>query len=71
MGDRYAPEETRSCSATTNGTFAPRAKPDPWLPTGRTATCSRGGGIRIREEWERYGQGAATGVSYLEEVEAG
>jgi hypothetical protein len=30
-----------------------------------------GGGIRIREEWERYGRGAATGVSYLEEVEAG
>jgi hypothetical protein len=30
-----------------------------------------GGGIRIREEWERYGQGAGTGVSYLEEVEAG
>jgi hypothetical protein len=30
-----------------------------------------GGGIRIREEWERYGQGAATGVSYLDEVEAG
>ncbi|MDQ2810342.1 MAG: hypothetical protein M3Z75_00275 [Actinomycetota bacterium] len=27
-----------------------------------------GGGIRIREEWERYGQNAATGVSYLEEV---
>jgi hypothetical protein len=30
-----------------------------------------GGGIRIREEWERYGANAATGVSYLEEVEAG
>jgi len=29
-----------------------------------------GGGIRIREEWERYGRGAATGVSYLEEVDA-
>jgi len=27
-----------------------------------------GGGIRIREEWERYGPNAATGVSYLEEV---
>ena len=29
----------------------------------------RGGGIRIREEWERYGPQAATGVSYLEEVD--
>jgi hypothetical protein len=29
-----------------------------------------GGGIRIREEWERYGPNAATGVSYLEEVDA-
>ena len=29
----------------------------------------RGGGIRIREEWERYGPYAATGVSYLEEVD--
>jgi hypothetical protein len=28
-----------------------------------------GGGIRIREEWERYGPQAATGVSYLEEVD--
>ncbi len=28
----------------------------------------RGGGIRLREEWERYGPDAATGVSYLEEV---
>jgi hypothetical protein len=27
-----------------------------------------GGGIRIREEWERYAPNAATGVSYLEEV---
>jgi hypothetical protein len=26
-----------------------------------------GGGLRIREEWERYGANAATGVSYLEE----
>jgi hypothetical protein len=30
-----------------------------------------GGGIRIRAEWERYGPGAAAGVSYLEEVDAG
>ncbi len=30
----------------------------------------RGGGIRIREEWERYGPHAAAGVSYLEEVDA-
>jgi hypothetical protein len=30
-----------------------------------------GGGIRIREGWERYGANAASGVSYLEEVEAG
>jgi len=30
----------------------------------------RGGGIRIREEWERYGPNAGTGVSYLEEVDA-
>ncbi len=29
----------------------------------------RGGGIRIREEWERYGPNAATGVCYLEEVD--
>jgi hypothetical protein len=29
----------------------------------------RGGGIRIREEWERYGPHATTGVSYLEEVD--
>jgi len=29
----------------------------------------RGGGIRIREEWERYGPDATTGVSYLEEVD--
>jgi hypothetical protein len=29
----------------------------------------RGGGIRIREEWERYGSHAAIGVSYLEEVD--
>jgi hypothetical protein len=29
----------------------------------------RGGGVRIREEWERYGPHAATGVSYLEEVD--
>ncbi len=29
----------------------------------------RGGGVRIREEWERYGPNAATGVSYLEEVD--
>ncbi len=29
-----------------------------------------GGGIRIRAEWERYGSRAATGVSYLEEVDA-
>jgi hypothetical protein len=29
----------------------------------------RRGGIRIREEWERYGPHAATGVSYLEEVD--
>jgi hypothetical protein len=28
----------------------------------------RGGGVRIREEWERYGPNAATGVSYLEEI---
>jgi hypothetical protein len=28
-----------------------------------------GGGIRIREEWERYGPNSATGVSYLEEVD--
>ena len=28
----------------------------------------RGGGIRIREEWERYGSHAAIGVSYLEAV---
>ena len=29
----------------------------------------RGGGIRIKEEWERYGPNAARGVSYLEEVD--
>jgi hypothetical protein len=29
----------------------------------------RGGGIRIREEWERFAPEAATGVSYLEEVD--
>ena len=29
----------------------------------------RGGGIRIREEWERLAPEAATGVSYLEEVD--
>jgi hypothetical protein len=29
-----------------------------------------GGGIRLREEWERYGPNAAAGVSYLEEVGA-
>jgi hypothetical protein len=29
----------------------------------------RGGGIRIREEWERFTPEAATGVSYLEEVD--
>jgi hypothetical protein len=29
----------------------------------------RGGGIRIREEWERFVPEAATGVSYLEEVD--
>src|SRR5579863_6256334 len=28
-----------------------------------------GGGIRLREEWERYGPNAATGVSYLTEVD--
>ena len=28
-----------------------------------------GGGIRIREEWERYGPNAGTGVSFLEEVD--
>ena len=27
-----------------------------------------GGGIRLREEWERYGPGGSTGVSFLEEV---
>jgi hypothetical protein len=29
----------------------------------------RGGGIRIREEWERYGLHTVTGVSYLEEAD--
>ena len=29
----------------------------------------RGGGIRIREEWERFVPEAVTGVSYLEEVD--
>jgi hypothetical protein len=29
----------------------------------------RGGGVRIREDWERYGPNAATGVCYLEEVD--
>ena len=29
----------------------------------------RGGGIRIREEWERYTPDTATGVTYLEEVD--
>ena len=28
-----------------------------------------GGGIRIREEWERYGPDGGTGVSFLEEVD--
>jgi len=32
--------EVWPCSATTNVVFGPRAKPDPWSPTGRTATCS-------------------------------
>lgn len=27
-----------------------------------------GGGIRLREEWERYGPNPAKGVSFLEEV---
>jgi hypothetical protein len=27
-----------------------------------------GGGVRLREEWERYGPDGGTGVSYLEEV---
>jgi hypothetical protein len=27
-----------------------------------------GGGIRLREEWERFGPNAASGVSFLEEV---
>ena len=28
-----------------------------------------GGGLRVRGEWERYGPGAATGVSYLTEAD--
>jgi hypothetical protein len=28
-----------------------------------------GGGLRLRAEWERYGPGAATGVTYLTEVD--
>ena len=28
-----------------------------------------GGGVGLREEWERYGPNAATGVSYLTEVD--
>lgn len=30
-----------------------------------------GGGIRLREEWERYGPGGGTGVSFLDEVVPG
>jgi len=29
----------------------------------------RGGGVRIRAEWERFAPEAVTGVSYLEEVD--
>jgi hypothetical protein len=29
-----------------------------------------GGSLVLREEWERYGENAASGVSYLEEVPA-
>jgi hypothetical protein len=30
-----------------------------------------GGGIRLREEWERYGPDGSTGVSFLDEEVAG
>jgi hypothetical protein len=35
-----------------------------------TPTLRDDGGIRLREEWERYGPNGAVGVSYLEEVDA-
>ncbi len=34
-----------------------------------TPVPRQGGGVRLREEWERYGPNAATGVSYLTEVD--
>jgi hypothetical protein len=36
--------------------------------TVNTPEFAGDGRIRLREEWERYGPHAATGVSYLEEV---
>jgi len=33
-----------------------------------TGICGPDGTLRLREEWERFGAHAGTGVSYLEEV---
>jgi hypothetical protein len=37
--------------------------------TVSTPEVTEGGRVRLREMWERYGPAAATGVSYLEEVD--